>query len=162
SRGRSRRHPGSNAPYARAPAGTARAGTARLPERLRAAPSRAADRARRASTSRARASGASRSRPAHAPRGSGTAASRRGPRDREQLVGRLHLLVQRAGAVGVAGLPASDHLLRLRAPDVRVDADTADAAEAEERKDEDVVAGVEVEAHLEDPPRLLEVVVRLL
>ena len=57
---------------------------------------------------------------------------------------------------------APDLLLHLRADDVRVDADAADAAELEERLDEVVVAGVEVEAELDDVPRLVEVVVRLL
>ena len=46
--------------------------------------------------------------------------------------------------------------------DVRVDADAADAAELEERHDQVVVARVEVEAGLDDVPRLLEIVVRLL
>ena len=43
-----------------------------------------------------------------------------------------------------------------------MDADSADAAEVEEREDEVVVAGVEVEAEAGDAARLLEVVVRLL
>ena len=45
---------------------------------------------------------------------------------------------------------------------MRVDADPADPAELEEGLDQVVVAGVEVEARLDDVPRLREVVVRLL
>ena len=82
--------------------------------------------------------------------------------DAEQVDRRHELLVERARAVDVALPVAAHHLLHLRADDVRVHADAARAADLEEREDEVVVAGVEVEAELDDRARLREVGVRLL
>ena len=67
-----------------------------------------------------------------------------------------------AGRVVLARLPEPDQLLHLRPDHVRVHADAADAAELEERQDQVVVAGVEVEVRLDDVLRLRQVVVRLL
>ncbi len=83
-------------------------------------------------------------------------------RDLQEVESRRHLLVDAPCAVDVAALPQPDHLLRLRPPDVGVDADSADAAEREEREDQVVVAGVQVEASLGNAARLVEIVVRLL
>ena len=58
---------------------------------------------------------------------------------------------------------AADHLLHLRPEHVRVDADPADRAQLEEREDQVVVARVEIQLRVvDDVPRLVEVVVRLL
>src|SRR5579859_1491166 len=57
----------------------------------------------------------------------------------QQLVRRGHRLVHALCLDVVALLVEPDHLLDLRAADVRVDADAADAAELEEREDEVVV-----------------------
>src|SRR5581483_4695176 len=77
--------------------------------------------------------------------------------DSQEVEGRRHLVVQAPRAVDVALLEAADHLLRLRPPDVRVDADAADAAELQEREDQVVVARIEVEAEAGDAARLLDV-----
>ena len=82
--------------------------------------------------------------------------------DANELDRRRELPVERTRAIVVARLPEPDELLHLWTDDVRVHADAADAAELEERQDEVVVARVEIEAELDDPARLLEIVVRLL
>ena len=83
--------------------------------------------------------------------------------DLQEVVGRLQLVVYAPRLDVVSGLVQADHLLHLRADDVRVHADTADAADLEERVDEVVVARVEGEAGLlDDEARLDEIVVRLL
>jgi hypothetical protein len=82
--------------------------------------------------------------------------------DLQELVRRRHFLVEAAGAVDVALAVAANHLIGLRAPDVGVHTDAADAAQLEEREDEIVVTGVQIEPELDDPPRLREVGVRLL
>ena len=83
-------------------------------------------------------------------------------RHAEEVDRRPELLVQLARPCLATGLPAPDQLLHARPDHVRVHADAAHAAELEERQDEVVVAGVELEAELDDLPSLLEVVVRLL
>src|SRR5438093_10352086 len=70
----------------------------------------------------------------------------------EQLDRRAELLVQLLGALDVAGLEARDELSYLRADDVRVHADAPEPAEPKERQDQVVVARVEVEPELDDPP----------
>jgi hypothetical protein len=80
----------------------------------------------------------------------------------EQLVGRLELVIDPLRAVRVAVSEALDHLLHLRPDHVCVDADAAAAADLEERIDDVVVARIEVETELDDPPRLFGVRVRLL
>ena len=83
--------------------------------------------------------------------------------DLQEVVGGLQLVVDAPGLDVVSGLVQPDHLLHLRADDVRVHADTAGAADLEERVDEVVVARVQGEAGLlDDEPRLDEIVVRLL
>src|SRR3954469_17813771 len=83
--------------------------------------------------------------------------------DLEQLQSRLDSLVDAARRLDVALSESVDHLPDLRADDMSVNADAADAAELEEREDEVVVAGVEIEAGLpDDPPRLGEITIRLL
>ena len=82
--------------------------------------------------------------------------------DAQELDRRRELAVERPRRLVLACVPEPDQLLHLRADDVRVHADAADAAELEERQDQVVVARVEVEAGLDDVLRLREVVVRLL
>src|SRR5829696_3940550 len=82
--------------------------------------------------------------------------------DAKQLDRRRELAVERPRGFVLAGLPEPYELLHLRPHDVGVDADAADAAELEERQDQVVVAGVEIEAEGDDPARLLEIRVRLL
>src|SRR4029453_17443969 len=72
------------------------------------------------------------------------------------------LPVELPGSLVLAGLPEADELLDLRPDDMRVHADTAHAAELEERQDQIVVAGVEIQSFLDDVPCLGEVVERLL
>ena len=84
------------------------------------------------------------------------------PHDLEDVERGLRLGLELPRAVLVAVAVAADHLLDLRADDVRVDADAAQAAEADEREDQVVVARVEVEIHRDDPLRLFEIGVRLL
>ena len=80
----------------------------------------------------------------------------------QQLDRRHELAVERPCGLVLASVPEPDQLLHLRPDDVRVHADAADAAELEERQDQVVVAGVEVEPGLDDVLRLREVVVGLL
>src|SRR3954447_14085649 len=82
--------------------------------------------------------------------------------DPQELEPGGHLLVQARRGLEVAVLVAPNHLLGLHAPYVRMHTDPADGAELEEREDQVVVAGVEIEAEARDLPRLFEVVVRLL
>ena len=76
------------------------------------------------------------------------------PDDAEQLDRRGELLVESPRSLDVTRAVEPNELLHLRADDVRVDADAAHAAELEEREDEIVVARVQVEAELDDRPRL--------
>src|SRR5438874_4099848 len=80
----------------------------------------------------------------------------------EQLVDRFELLVDLSRRLGVALSERADHGLALRAGDVRVNADPADASDLQERQDEVVVPRVQIELGLvDDAPRLDEVVIRL-
>ena len=56
----------------------------------------------------------------------------------------------------------ADHVLDRGPDEVRVDADATDPAELEEREEQLVVARVELEPQIDDLPRLLQVVPRLL
>src|SRR2546427_9742056 len=83
--------------------------------------------------------------------------------DLEQLVSRLELLVDLARRVHVPLVEGPDHPPDLRSNDVRVNTNTADSSELEEREDENVVPRVEREVRLaDDAPSLDEVVVGLL
>ena len=83
--------------------------------------------------------------------------------DLEQLQSRLDSLVDAARRLDVALSESVDQLPDLGSNDVRMNTDTADPAELEERQDEVVVSGVEVEVGLpDDPPRLGEIAIRLL
>ena len=84
------------------------------------------------------------------------------PTTRRSSIEGAQLPVELPGRLVLAGLPEPDELLHLRPDDMRVHADAADAAELEERQDQIVVAGVEVEARLHDVLRLREIVVGLL
>src|SRR5262249_9124124 len=75
---------------------------------------------------------------------------------------RAQLLVQRARGFDITGAEQPDHLLHLRADDMRVHANAAEAADLQEREDDVVVSGVEVESGLDDRARLSDVRVRLL
>ena len=55
-----------------------------------------------------------------------------------------------------------DQLLHACCDEVGIDEDAADSAELEERVEQVVAARVELEADLDDPPRLVEIFVRLL
>src|SRR6185312_16670126 len=72
-------------------------------------------------------------------------------RDGVELPQRRERLVDLARSVDVAGAVPAHQLLHLRAGDVRADADAAGAPEAEKRQQERIVAGVQVEAELDDP-----------
>ncbi len=80
----------------------------------------------------------------------------------ENLDGRPKLLVERVGALDVAGAVARDELLHLRSHDMGVDADATNTADLEERQEQVVVAGVEVEPGRDDVPRRLDRGLRLL
>jgi len=64
----------------------------------------------------------------------------------EQFVRRSELAVDASGFFPITPAIGSDHRLHARPDHVCVHADAADGAELEERVDEVVVAGVEVEA----------------
>ena len=72
--------------------------------------------------------------------------------DPEELDRRPELLVQRTRALDVAGTEALYELFHLRPHDMRVHANSAATADAEEGEDQVVVAGEEVEPELDDPP----------
>ena len=74
----------------------------------------------------------------------------------QQVVSRLELLVDPPRLDVVARLVEADHLLDPRADDVCVHADAAHTAELEEREEDVVVAGVEVETGLLAMARLVE------
>src|SRR6266699_524611 len=80
----------------------------------------------------------------------------------QEVVGGRELAIDLAGTLDVAATRGTHLLCDLRAHDVRVHADAADAAELEKRLDQVVIAGIEVEAGGNDVSGLGEIVVRLL
>src|SRR4029079_6385641 len=77
--------------------------------------------------------------------------------DGQQVERRAELLVEAPRLLDVARAVGADHLLDARPDDVRIDTYAPDAADLEERKDERIVTGVQVEAELGDPAGLLEI-----
>ena len=74
----------------------------------------------------------------------------------EQLDRGAQLVVERAGAVEVAGPEPRDHLLDLKTDDMRRDADRSHAAELDEGKDEIVVTRVQIQPLGDDVTGRLE------
>ena len=83
-------------------------------------------------------------------------------RDPQQLDRGAQLCVERSCAFDIARSEPAQKLAHLRPDDVRVHAHAATSPKLEERQDQVVVSGVEIEAELDDRARLRKIRVRLL